>query len=80
MGRFCHVLRAPSRAAATPATPHTVHDAYAPFAVGGAWLSGGRRSLAMGPGLLSLGLGVYLAFQIGFGDGRFLGAPIWRPR
>ena len=25
-GRFCHVLRAPSRAAATP---HTVHDAYA---------------------------------------------------
>jgi len=39
-----------------------------------------RRALAMGTGLLSLGLGVYLAFQIGFGDGLFLGAPVWIPR
>ena len=51
-----------------------------PFAVGGAWLSGGRRALAMGTGLLSLGLGVYLAFQIGFVDGLLLGAPVWLPR
>ena len=34
----------------------------------------------MGTGLLSLGLGLYLAFQIGFGDGLFLGVPVWIPR
>jgi len=51
-----------------------------PFAVSGRWLAGGRRALAMGTGLLSLGLGLYLAFQIGFGDGLFLGAPVWIPR
>ena len=34
----------------------------------------------MGTGLLSLGLGLYLAFQIGFVDGLFLGAPVWIPR
>ena len=76
-GRLCHVLRAPSRAAATP---HTVHDAYAPFAVSGRWLAGGRRGLAVGTGLLSLGLGLYLAFQIGFVDGLFLGPTTWTPR
>ncbi len=51
-----------------------------PFAVSGRWLAGGRRALAMGTGLLSLGLGFYLAFQIGFVDGLFLGQPVWRPR
>jgi len=51
-----------------------------PFAVSGRWLAGGRRALAMGTGLLSLGLGLYLAFQIGFVDGLFLGAPVWIPR
>ncbi|MEK7771173.1 MAG: high-affinity nickel-transport family protein [candidate division NC10 bacterium] len=51
-----------------------------PFAVSGRWLAGGRRGLAVGTGLLSLGLGLYLAFQIGFVDGLFLGAPVWLPR
>jgi len=51
-----------------------------PFAVSGRWLAGGRRALAMGTGVLSLGLGLYLAFQIGFVDGLFLGAPVWIPR
>lgn len=39
-----------------------------------------RRAFAMGTGVLSLGLGVYLAVHIGLVEGLFLGDPIWRPR
>ena len=39
-----------------------------------------RRALAVGTGVLSLGFGLYLAIQIGFVDGLFLGRPTWEPR
>ncbi len=39
-----------------------------------------RRAFAMGTGLMSLGLGLYLAAQIGFVGGLLLGHPVWSPR
>jgi hypothetical protein len=38
-----------------------------------------NRSLAFASGLLSLGFGLFLAFQIGIVDGLFGAAPIWIP-
>lgn len=51
-----------------------------PFVAAPSRLARGRRALAMGTGLLSLGLGLYLAVQIGFVDGLLLGHPTWSPR
>lgn len=42
-----------------------------------AWLS---RSLVTGTGLLSLGFGLVVAYQIGFVDGLFSAHPTWTPR
>lgn len=51
-----------------------------PFTAGALALTHWPRRLALGTGLLSLGLGLYLAVQIGFVDGLFLGHPVWSPR
>ncbi len=39
-----------------------------------------RRGFALGTGVLSLAFGLYLAIQVGFADGLFLGRPVWSPR
>ncbi len=39
-----------------------------------------NRVLALGTGVLSFGLGLYLTVQIGFVDGLLLGHPVWTPR
>ncbi len=39
-----------------------------------------HRYLGVASGLLSLGFGVLLAYQIGFGDGFFTGNPRWTPK
>ena len=41
------------------------------------WLN---RGLITGSGLLSLGFGLFLSYQIGFVDGLFTGHPTWSPR
>jgi high-affinity nickel-transport protein len=40
-----------------------------PFSIGGARIPGARRTLALATGALSVGLGIYLALQIGVGGG-----------
>jgi cytochrome c biogenesis protein CcdA len=42
-----------------------------PFAVGAGWLARWQRALAVGTGALSLAVGLYLGFHIGFVDGLF---------
>jgi len=46
-----------------------------------AWGSGRRlsRGLAFASGLVSLGFGLWLAYQVGVVDGLFTGAPEWTP-
>ena len=39
-----------------------------------------HRYLGVASGLLSLGLGLFLAYQIGLGDGLFTGTPRWTPK
>ena len=39
-----------------------------------------HRYLGVASGLLSLGLGLFLAYQIGLGDGLFSGTPRWTPK
>jgi cytochrome c biogenesis protein CcdA len=39
-----------------------------------------ERRLARVTGLVSIAFGVFLAYQIGFVDGLFLGHPTWRPK
>jgi high-affinity nickel-transport protein len=39
-----------------------------------------HRYLGVASGLLSLAFGLFLAYQIGLGDGLFTGAPQWTPR
>lgn len=51
-----------------------------PFSAGAIPLVRWQRKLTLGTGLLSLGLGLYLAVQIGFVDGLFLGHAVWSPR
>jgi high-affinity nickel-transport protein len=51
-----------------------------PFAAGGLRRVRARRALAMGTGFLSLGLGLYVAVQVGFVHGLLLGHPAWIPR
>ena len=50
-----------------------------PFGATGPRLLRWRRPLAMGTGVLSLAFGLYLAIQVGFVEGLFLGRPAWRP-
>jgi hypothetical protein len=50
-----------------------------PFSIAGyrfAWLN---RGLIVGSGLVSLGFGLFLCYQIGFVDGLFSGHPHWTP-
>ncbi|HYB44677.1 MAG TPA: high-affinity nickel-transport family protein, partial [Candidatus Methylomirabilis sp.] len=51
-----------------------------PFTTVAPWLVRWRRWFSVATGALSLSFGIYLAIQIGFGDGLFLGHPIWQPR
>jgi high-affinity nickel-transport protein len=51
-----------------------------PFAYTSRRLSGFNRSLEFAAGLLSLGFGFFLIYQIGFIDGLFTGDPHWAPR
>ncbi|HEV8456784.1 MAG TPA: high-affinity nickel-transport family protein [Methylomirabilota bacterium] len=51
-----------------------------PFATRIPLLQRWRRGFALGTGALSLAFGLYLAFDIGFAQGLFLGHPIWAPR
>jgi hypothetical protein len=51
-----------------------------PFTAGAAPLVRWQQKLALGTGVLSFGLGLYLAVQVGFVDGLFLGHPVWSPR
>jgi high-affinity nickel-transport protein len=39
-----------------------------------------HRYLGVASGLLSLGLGLFLAYQIGLGDGLFTSSPRWTPK
>jgi ABC-type nickel/cobalt efflux system permease component RcnA len=42
--------------------------------------SGWNRGMALASGLLSLGFGLFLCYQIGFVDGLFFSHPHWSPR
>ena len=51
-----------------------------PFTTGALAFPRWQRKLALGTGVLSLGLGLYLVVMIGFVDGLFLGHPPWTSR
>ena len=51
-----------------------------PFAYTFRRLSGFNRSLGVAAGLLSLGFGLFLIYQIGIVDGLFTRGPQWTPR
>lgn len=51
-----------------------------PFAYTSRRLFGFNRSLGVASGLLSLGFGLFLIYQIGFVDGLFTSHPHWTPR
>jgi high-affinity nickel-transport protein len=51
-----------------------------PFAYTASRFAVVHRYLGVASGLLSLGLGLFLAFQIGLSDGLFTGTPQWAPR
>jgi ABC-type nickel/cobalt efflux system permease component RcnA len=51
-----------------------------PFAFTAGRFSGWNRGMAMASGLLSLGFGLFLCYQIGFVDGLFLSHPHWIPQ
>jgi high-affinity nickel-transport protein len=51
-----------------------------PFAYTSRRLSGFNRSLGVASGMLSLGFGLCLIYQIGFVEGLFTGRPHWTPR
>jgi ABC-type nickel/cobalt efflux system permease component RcnA len=50
-----------------------------PFVFTGKRFSGWNRGMAMASGLLSLGFGLFLSYQIGFVDGLFTTHPQWTP-
>ena len=50
-----------------------------PFAFTARKFSGWNRRMALASGLLSLGFGVFLSYQIGFVDGLFTSHPSWTP-
>jgi ABC-type nickel/cobalt efflux system permease component RcnA len=51
-----------------------------PFAFTVRRFSGWNRGMALASGLLSLGFGLFLTYQIGFVDGLFTTHPQWTPR
>jgi high-affinity nickel-transport protein len=51
-----------------------------PFAYTSARLGSLNRSLRVASGLVSLGFGLFLAYQIGIVGGLFTGHPHWTPR
>jgi high-affinity nickel-transport protein len=51
-----------------------------PFTIRGPRMDRGRRALTLASGVLSLAFGLYMAFEIGFVDGLFLGRPVTIPR
>jgi high-affinity nickel-transport protein len=51
-----------------------------PFALTVKRFSGWNRGMAVASGLLSLGFGLFLSYQIGFVDGLFFSHPHWSPR
>lgn len=51
-----------------------------PFAYGEGKFSGWNRKMAVASGLLSLGFGLFLSYQIGLVDGLFSSHPRWTPR
>jgi ABC-type nickel/cobalt efflux system permease component RcnA len=50
-----------------------------PFAFTARRFSGWNRGIAVASGLLSLGFGLFLSYQIGFVDGLFTSHPHWNP-
>jgi high-affinity nickel permease len=50
-----------------------------PFAFTVKRFSGWNRGMAVASGLLSLGFGLFLSYQIGFVDGLFTTHPLWTP-
>jgi high-affinity nickel permease len=51
-----------------------------PFAFTARKFSGWNRGMAVASGLLSLGFGLFLSYQIGFVDGLFFSHPHWTPQ
>jgi high-affinity nickel-transport protein len=51
-----------------------------PVAYTGRKMSRWNQAMAVGSGLLSVAFGMFISFQIGFGDGLFSGSPHWTPR
>ena len=51
-----------------------------PIALSAKRFSGWNRGMAVASGLLSLGFGLFLSYQIGFVDGLFKTHPQWTPR
>jgi hypothetical protein len=51
-----------------------------PFAFSMSKFAGWNRGMAVASGLLSLGFGLFLSYQIGFVDGLFTSHPEWTPR
>jgi len=52
----------------------------APFAFSGARFTNVHRHLRTAAGLISLGFGLVVAYQIAIGGGLFIGQPHWTPR
>jgi high-affinity nickel permease len=51
-----------------------------PLALTSRRFSGWNRGMTVASGLLSLGFGLFLSYQIGFVDGLFSSRPLWTPR
>lgn len=51
-----------------------------PIALTSRRFSGWNRGMTVASGLLSLGFGLFLSYQIGFVDGLFSSHPLWTPR
>ena len=51
-----------------------------PFALTMRRFSGWNRGMTVASGLLSLGFGLFVSYQIGFVDGLFSSHPLWTPR
>ena len=51
-----------------------------PFVIAASRMARFRHGLVVGSGLLSLGFGCCLAYQIGIVDHLFRGVPLWTPR
>ena len=51
-----------------------------PFSYAGRHMNWLTRGLVVGSGLLSLGFGLFISFEIGFRQGLFTGHPTWTPK